>query len=141
MSEVPATVDDLSFSLTPPPQYELTKILNTQELLKKHHELKASTKDLKNQASKYDLSKKKKVTRNTVEKREKTDLEKYYEKEKKIRKALKDANALKSDDALILKQQHDEILELIRLVIGNQILLCQDKILKNCIRIFISRQS
>ena len=86
-------------------------------------------------------SKKKKVTRNTVEKREKTDLEKYYEKEKKIRKALKDANALKSDDALILKQQHDEILELIRLVIGTQILLCQDKILKNCIRIFISRQS
>ena len=123
------TVDDLSFSLTPPPQYELIKALNTQELSKKHWELKNSTKDLKKQASKIDLSKKKKVTRNTVENREKTDLEKYYEKEKEIRKALKNANALKSDDALILKQQHDEILELIRLVIGNQIHLCQDKIL------------
>ena len=123
------TVDDLSFSLTPPPQYELKKLLNTQELSKRHQELKNSTKDFKKQAGKIDLSKKKKVIRNTLENREKTDLEKYYEKEKEIRKALKNANALKSDDALILKQQHDEILELIRLVIGNQIHLCQDKIL------------
>ena len=147
MSTVPGTVDDLPFSLTPPPQYELTKILNSQAILKKQQELKASQKDLKNQACKYDLPKKNKVSRNTVEKREKTDLEKYYEKEKKIRKALKNANALKSDDAFILKQQHDEILELIRLVIGNQILLCQDKILgvekhfQNCILIFISLES
>ena len=137
-----STVDDLPFSLTPPPQYELTRGLNTEALTKKHKELKDSTNDYKN-----DLAKKKKVTRKPVEQREKTDLEKYCEKEKAIRKALKNANALKSDEALILKQQHDEVMELIRLVIGNQILLCQDKILsvenhfKNCTLIFISLES
>ena len=137
-----STVDDLSFSLTPPSQYELKKALNAHELSQRHKELKNSTKDLKK-----DLLDTKKVKKKPLENREKTDLEKYCEKEKAIRKALKNANTLKSDEALIFKQQHDEIMELIRLVIGNQILLCQEKILfvekhfKNCTLTFISLES